>query len=66
MNFFGDLVKTIMMMMMMMMIMMIMMMMNCFSGMVDQRKAFPARTIVRESLTCRKQDLNIGKTRVQA
>ena len=65
MNFFGDLVKTIMM-MMMMMIMMMMMMMNCFSGMVDQRKAFPARTIVRESLTCRKQDLNIGKTRVQA
>ena len=48
---------------------MIMMMMNCFCGMVDQRRLalFPAGTIVRdphhlESPTRREQGLNLRKT----
>ena len=51
-------------------LMMMMMMMNCFSGMVDQRKVFsliPAGTIVRdprhrESLTRHEQGLNLRRT----
>ena len=50
------------------------MMMNCFCGMVDRRKTFSlisSRYTVRdshhrESLTCRKQDLNLCRTWVKA